>query len=69
MTFTLLANGTVLMRAKDKSAMDVAGRLHRSPGAPLLEGTCRLRLLSNRVAYVVGPRIITRGGMCRYCVA
>ena len=36
MTFTLLPNGTVLTRVKNKSAMDVAGRLHRSPGAPLL---------------------------------
>ena len=37
MTFTLLPNGAVLMRVKNKSAMDfVAGRLHRSPGAPLL---------------------------------
>ena len=29
MTFTLLPNGTVLMRVKNKSAMDVAGRLHK----------------------------------------
>jgi hypothetical protein len=36
MTLTLLPNGTVLTRVKNKSAMDVAGRLHRSPGAPLL---------------------------------
>jgi antitoxin PrlF len=26
---TLLPNGTVLMRVKNKSAMDVAGRLHK----------------------------------------
>jgi hypothetical protein len=36
MTFTLLPNGVVLMRVKNKSAMDVAGRLQKSPGAPLL---------------------------------
>jgi hypothetical protein len=29
MTFILLPNGTVLMRVKNKSAMDVAGRLHK----------------------------------------
>jgi AbrB family looped-hinge helix DNA binding protein len=29
MTFTLLSDGTVLMRVKNKSAMDVAGRLHK----------------------------------------
>jgi antitoxin PrlF len=29
MTFTLLPNGTVLMRVKNKSAMDVGGRLHK----------------------------------------
>jgi len=29
MTFTLLPNGTVLMRVKSKSALDVAGRLHK----------------------------------------
>ena len=29
MTFTLLPDGTVLMRVKNKSAMDLAGRLHR----------------------------------------
>jgi antitoxin PrlF len=29
MTFTLLPNGTVLMRVKNKSAMDVAGRLYK----------------------------------------
>ena len=29
MTFTLLPDGTVLMRVKNKSAMGVAGRLHK----------------------------------------
>jgi antitoxin PrlF len=29
MTFTLLPNGTVLMRVKNKTAMQVAGRLYR----------------------------------------
>lgn len=29
MTFTLLSDGTVLMRVKNKSVMDVAGRLHK----------------------------------------
>lgn len=29
MTFTLLSDGTVLMRVKNKSALDVAGRLHK----------------------------------------
>jgi antitoxin PrlF len=29
MTFTMLSDGTVLMRVKNKSAMDVAGRLHK----------------------------------------
>ena len=29
MTFTLLPDGTVLMRVKNKSAMEVAGRLHK----------------------------------------
>jgi antitoxin PrlF len=29
MTFTLLPDGTVLMRVKNKSVMEVAGRLHR----------------------------------------
>lgn len=29
MTFTLLPDGTVLMRVKNKSAMGIAGRLHR----------------------------------------
>lgn len=29
MTFTLLTDGTVLMRVKNKSASDVAGRLHK----------------------------------------
>lgn len=29
MTFTLLPNGSVLMRVKNKSLLDVAGRLHK----------------------------------------
>ncbi len=29
MTFTLLPDGTVLMRVKNKSAMSVGGRLHK----------------------------------------
>lgn len=29
MTFTLLPDGTVLLRVKNKSAMQVAGRLHK----------------------------------------
>lgn len=29
MTFTILPNGTVLMRVKNKSVMNVAGRLRR----------------------------------------
>ena len=29
MTFTLLADGTVLMRLKNKSIWDLAGRLHK----------------------------------------
>ena len=29
MTFTLLPNGTVLMRVKNKSVLDLAGRLHK----------------------------------------
>ena len=29
MTFTLLPDGTVLMRVKNKSAMNIAGRLHK----------------------------------------
>ena len=29
MTFTLLPDGTVLLRVKNRSAMSVAGRLHR----------------------------------------
>jgi antitoxin PrlF len=28
-TFTLLPDGTVLMRVKNKSAMEIAGRLHK----------------------------------------
>ena len=33
MTFTLLRDGTVLMRVKNKSAMSVAGRLHKRVGS------------------------------------
>lgn len=29
MTFTLLPDGAVLMRVKNKSALDIAGRLHK----------------------------------------
>jgi antitoxin PrlF len=29
MSFTLLPDGTVLMRVKNKSAMEIAGRLHK----------------------------------------
>ena len=29
MTFTLLPGGTVLMRVKNRSAMEIAGRLHK----------------------------------------
>jgi len=29
MTFTLLPDGTVLMRVKNKSVLDLAGRLHK----------------------------------------
>jgi len=29
MTFTLLPDGTVLMRLKNKSILDLAGRLHK----------------------------------------
>ena len=29
MTFTLLPDGTVLMRVKNKSILDLAGRLHK----------------------------------------
>jgi antitoxin PrlF len=35
MTFTLLPNGTVLMRVKNKSVMSVAGRLHKKGRKPL----------------------------------
>jgi len=35
MTFTLLRDGTVLMRVKNKSAMSVAGRLHKKGRKPL----------------------------------
>ena len=30
MTFTLLPDGTVLMRLKNKSILDLAGRLHKN---------------------------------------
>jgi AbrB family looped-hinge helix DNA binding protein len=30
MTFTLLPDGTVLMRLKNKSVLDLAGRLHKA---------------------------------------
>jgi AbrB family looped-hinge helix DNA binding protein len=35
MTFTLLPDGTVLMRVKNKSVMSVAGRLHKKGRKPL----------------------------------
>ena len=35
MTFTLLPDGTVLLRVKNKSAMSVAGRLHRKGQKPV----------------------------------
>lgn len=35
MTFTLMPDGTVLMRVKNKSAMDVAGRLRKEGRKPL----------------------------------
>ena len=42
MTFTLLPNGTVLMRVKNKSAMEIAGRLDKKRGKPLpIEGLSR----------------------------
>ena len=42
MTFTLLPNGTVLMRVKNKSAMEIAGRLHKKGRKPFrIEGLSR----------------------------
>jgi antitoxin PrlF len=42
MTFTLLPDGTVLMRVKNKSAMGVAGRLHKKGRKALpVEGLSR----------------------------
>jgi antitoxin PrlF len=42
MTFTLLPDGTVLMRVKNKSAMEIAGRLHKKGRKPLpIEGLSR----------------------------
>ena len=35
MTFTLLPNGTVLLRVKNKTVMSLAGRLHRKGRKPL----------------------------------
>jgi AbrB family looped-hinge helix DNA binding protein len=35
MTFTLLPDGTVLMRVKNKSVMSVAGRLHKNGRKPV----------------------------------
>ena len=35
MTFTLLPDGTVLLRVKNKSAMSVAGRLQKKGRKPL----------------------------------
>jgi antitoxin PrlF len=35
MTFTLLPDGTVLLRVKNKSVMGLAGRLHRKGRAPI----------------------------------
>lgn len=35
MSFTLMPDGTVLMRVKNKSAMDAAGRLHKEGRKPL----------------------------------
>ena len=35
MTLTLLEDGTVLMRVKNKSAMEAAGRLHKKRRKPL----------------------------------
>jgi antitoxin PrlF len=41
-TFTLLPDGTVLMRVKSKSAMEIAGRLHKRGRKPLpIEGLSR----------------------------
>ena len=42
LTFTLLPDGTVLMRVKNKSAMETAGRLHKKGRKPLpIEGLSR----------------------------
>ena len=42
MTFMLLPDGTVLMRVKNKSAMQAAGRLHKKGREPLpIEGLSR----------------------------
>ena len=35
MTFTLLPDGTVLLRVKNKSVMSLAGRLHKKGRKPL----------------------------------
>jgi AbrB family looped-hinge helix DNA binding protein len=35
MTFTLLPDGTVLMRVKNKSVMSLAGRLHKKGRKPV----------------------------------
>jgi antitoxin PrlF len=35
MTFTLLPNGAVLLRLKNKSVMDLAGRLYKKGRKPL----------------------------------
>ena len=35
LTFTLLPDGTVLMRVKRKSVLDAAGKLHRKGRKPL----------------------------------
>lgn len=35
MTFTLLPDGTVILRAKNKSILDLAGMLHEEGRAPL----------------------------------
>ncbi len=35
MTFTLLPDGTVLLRLKNKSVMSLAGRLHKKGRKPL----------------------------------
>jgi antitoxin PrlF len=42
LTFTLLPDGTVLMRVKNKSAIEIAGRLHKKGRKPLpIEGLSR----------------------------